>query len=201
VFALGRINTQFFPTTEVPVVTVTVTWSGASAEDVESNILEIMEPELRYLDGIKRVTSRAREGIASIGLEYEHGVDIKEAVRDVETAIKTVTNLPEDADEPEVSQAAFFDRVARIAVTGPVSEKALRFYAKKIRDDLIERGIDKISFTGLRARELQVEIPERELRQIGLTIGDVSNIIANNSRDLPSGQMEGNIEKQLRTLL
>jgi len=99
VFALGRINTQFFPTTEVPVVTVTVTWSGASAEDVESNILEIMEPELRYLDGIKRVTSRAREGIASIGLEYEHGVDIKEAVRDVETAIKTVTNLPEDADE------------------------------------------------------------------------------------------------------
>jgi multidrug efflux pump subunit AcrB len=200
VFALGRINTQFFPTTEVPVVTVTVTWSGASAEDVESNILEIMEPELRYLDGIKRVTSRAREGIASIGLEYEHGVDIKEAVRDVETAIKTVTNLPEDADEPEVSQAAFFDRVARIAVTGPVSEKALRFYAKKIRDDLIERGIDKISFTGLRARELQVEIPERELRQIGLTIGDVSNIIANNSRDLPSGQMEGNIEKQLRTL-
>ena len=43
VFALGRINTQFFPTTEIPVITTTVTWSGASAEDVEANILEVLE--------------------------------------------------------------------------------------------------------------------------------------------------------------
>ena len=63
--SLGRINTQFFPSIEIPVITVSVPWSGASAQDVESNILEILEPELRYLDGVDRLTSRAREGIAS----------------------------------------------------------------------------------------------------------------------------------------
>ncbi|MEL6736624.1 MAG: efflux RND transporter permease subunit, partial [Pseudomonadota bacterium] len=199
-FALTRVNTQFFPTTEIPVVTVTVSWPGASAEDVEANILEILEPEVRFLDGVDRVTSRAREGVASIGLEYEQGSDMKEAQRDVETAVKAVTTLPEDAETPEVTQRAFFDRVARLAVTGPVSETALRIYAKKIRDDLIERGIDKVVFTGMRDRELQVDIPERELRRLGMTVGDVSQIIASNSRDLPSGQMDGSIEKQLRTL-
>ncbi|MEM9676618.1 MAG: efflux RND transporter permease subunit [Pseudomonadota bacterium] len=200
-FALTRVNTQFFPTTEIPVVTVTVSWPGASAEDVEANILEILEPEVRFLDGVDRVTSRAREGVASIGLEYEQGSDMKEAQRDVETAVKAVTTLPEDAETPEVTQRAFFDRVARLAVTGPVSETALRIYAKKIRDDLIERGIDKVVFTGMRDRELQVDVPERELRRLGMTVGDVSQIIASNSRDLPSGQMDGSIEKQLRTLV
>ena len=200
IVALGRINTQFFPTTEIPVVTVTVSWPGASAEDVEANILEVMEPELRYLDGVDRVTSRAREGTASIGLEYVQGWDMKQAQREVETAAKAVTNLPEDSETPVIVQRAFFDRVARLAVTGPVSEKALRFYAKKIRDDLIERGIDKVAFSGMRSRELQVDIPERELRRLDMTVGDVSQIIGANSRDLPSGQMEGSVEKQLRTL-
>ena len=199
--SLGRINTQFFPKIEIPVITVAVTWSGASAEDVESNILEIIEPELRYLDGVDRVTSRAREGTASIGVEYQSGVDLKEALREAETAVKAISTLPEDAETPTVTQATRgFDRVARLALTGPVSEKALRFYGKKIRDDLIERGIDKILFTGLRTRELHVDVPERELRRLDMTVGEISRTISSNSRDLPSGQMEGAVEKQLRTL-
>ena len=199
--SLGRINTQFFPTIEIPVITVSVPWSGASAQDVESNILDILEPELRYLDGVDRLTSSAREGVASIGVEYVNGTDMSEALREVETAVKAISTLPEDSDTPVVRQAGRgFDRVARLAVTGPISETALRFYAKKIRDDLIERGIDKVIFTGLRTRELQVDIHERELRRLGLTIADVSRVIASNSRDLPSGQMKGNVEKQLRTL-
>ena len=201
IMSLGRINTQFFPKIEIPVITVAVSWPGASAEDVETNILEIIEPELRYLDGVDRLTSRAREGIASIGIEYKNGADMREAQREVETAVSAVTTLPEDAEAPTVRRATRgFDRVARLAVTGPFSEQALRFYAKKVRDDLIERGVDKVIFTGLRTRELQVDIPERELRRLGMTVGDVSQMISRNSRDLPSGQMDGAIERQLRTL-
>ena len=201
IFALGRINTQFFPTTEIPVISVAVTWPGASAEDVESNILEIIEPEVRYLDGVDRVTSRAREGVGSIVLEYETGTDMKEALREAETAMNAVTNLPEDSETPTVRHPqGGFDRVARLAVAGPFSEKTLRFYAKKVRDDLIERGIDKVSFTGLRSREMTIDIPESELRRIDMTVQDVSQRVAANSRDLPSGQMEGEVETQLRTV-
>ena len=89
-----------------------------------------------------------------INLVDHIGVDLKEALREAETAVKAVTTLPEDSEQPTVRQSTRgFDRISRLAVTGPVSEHALRFYAKKIRDDLIDRGIDKIDLTGLRTRE------------------------------------------------
>ena len=201
-FGAFRINTQFFPSFDIPVITASVAWPGASAEDVEANVLQIMEPQLRFLDGVERVTSRAREGTASIGLEYAPGSNMSEAVREAETAVKGVTNLPEDAETPVVRQATAtrFDTVASLALTGPVPERALRFYAKKIRDDLLARGIDKVDFLGLRSRELRAVLPERELRRLGLTVADVSRAVTANSRDLPSGQMKGNVEKQLRAV-
>lgn len=199
-FALAKINTQFFPTLEVKTISINVAWSGASAEDVEANILEIMEPELRFLDGVDKTTSYAREGSGSVVLEYKPDTDMQAAVRDAESAVKAITNLPEDSETPKVSQIQFFDRVARLAITGNVPETALRIYAKIIRDDLIARGIDKVSFVGMRDRELRVDLPERELRRLGMNIADVSRTISQNSRDLPSGQVKGEVEKQLRAL-
>lgn len=199
-FALARINTQFFPTIETTTVRVSIPWDGASAEDVERNILAVAEPELRFLDGVKEVTSYAREGSASISLEFEEGTDIDQALADVDTAAKAITNLPEGADEPEVSTSQWFDRVASISIGGDVSEATVRQWAKRIRDDLTERGIDKVTFTGMRDPELKVTIPERELRRLDLTIDQVSRAVAANSRDLPSGNLDGTVERQLRTV-
>ncbi len=200
VFSLGRINTQFFPTLETKSVSITVSWPGASAEDVEANILQIIEPEVRFIDSVDRMRSYAREGSGTISLEFTPEADMQKAVSDVDSAVKVITNLPEDSEAPKVSRFQFFDRVARLALTGDVPEAALRIYAKAIRDDLIARGIDKVSFVGLRDEELQVDVPERELRRLGLAISDVSRMVAGNSRDLPSGQMKGELEQQLRTL-
>ncbi|MEM7068752.1 MAG: efflux RND transporter permease subunit [Pseudomonadota bacterium] len=200
IFALGRINTQFFPTVDREEISITVKWAGASPEDIESNIIELIEPEVRFIDGVDNMVSYAREGSGTIALEFVAGTDIKQALSDVDTAVKTVTNLPEEADSPEVSKRPFFDRIARLSISGEVPESTLRYYAKKIRDDLIERGIDKVSFLGLRDEELQVEISKRELRRLGMSIEDISRVISGNSRDLPSGQLKGNVEKQIRAL-
>ena len=200
VFALARINTQFFPTVETSRVTVSIVWSGASAEDVEQNILAVSEPSLRFIEGVKETNSYAREGSASIALSFNEGYDMQTALRDVEKAAKALNNLPEEADEPEVSTSQFFDRVASVSIAGDVSETVLRTWAKRLRDGLIDAGIEKVDFTGLRDPELQVDIPERELRRTGLTITDVSNAISNNSRDLPSGALDGAVERQLRTV-
>ena len=200
VFSLGRINTQFFPTVDREEISITVKWSGASPEDIESNIIELIEPEVRFIDGVDNMISYAREGSGTISLEFVQGTDMKQAISDVDTAVKTVTNLPEEADTPEVSKRPFFDRIARLSISGDVPESTLRFYAKKIRDDLIDRGIDKVVMLGMRDEELQVEISERELRRLDLSIADVSAAIAGNSRDLPSGQLRGSVEKQIRAL-
>ncbi len=200
IFALGRINTQFFPTVDRESISISVKWAGASPEDVESNIIELIEPEVRFIDGVDNMVSYALEGSGRITLEFIQGSDMKQALSDVDTAVKTVTNLPEEADTPEVSKSPFFDRIAKLSISGNVPESTLRYHAKQIRDDLIDRGIDKVSMLGMRDEELQVEISQRELRRLGISINDVSRAIAGNSRDLPSGQLKGNVEKQIRAL-
>lgn len=200
IFSIGQINTQFFPTVEREAVRVSISWPGASPEDVEKNILELIEPQVRFIDGVDEMVSYAREGAGSINLEFVQGTDMDQAISDVDSAVKTVTNLPEESETPEVSKSPFFDRVANLAIFGDVPEATLRIHAKKIRDDLIERGIDKVDLIGLRDEELQVQISEQELRRLDLSIQDVSDAIERNSRDLPSGQLRGGLEKQIRAL-
>jgi multidrug efflux pump subunit AcrB len=199
-FGVARINTQFFPTVEIKTVTISITWAGASAEDVEANILRIIEPEVRFIDGVDKMQSTAREGIGVVSLEFDPATDMQKATADVDAAVKAIAILPADSEAPRISRVAFFDRVANIAVAGDLPEQTLRHYAKQIRDDLIARGIDKIVMTGLRSEELQVEIPERNLRRLDLAVGDVSRIVASNTRDMPSGRTEGILEQQLRAL-
>ncbi|OCW56407.1 efflux RND transporter permease subunit [Hoeflea olei] len=199
-FSIARINTQFFPTIDRPTISIGVSWSGASAEDVETNILALIEPAVRYVSGVEDMTSTASEGSASLQLEFADGTDMTQAMTDVETAVKTVTTLPEDAEEPTVRRSVFFDMVAKLAVFGDAQEAVKRAWAKRIRDDLIDRGIDKINFTGLRDAEIRVEVPEIELRRLGMKLSDVSEAISANSRDLPSGTVDGAVERQLRTL-
>ncbi len=200
IFSLARINTQFFPSVAVDTIRISVSWPGASAEDVEENVLEIIEPEVRFLDGVKEMNSYAREGSASISLDFQRNADMQKALSDVEAAVAGVSNLPEDAESPEVSFSQWFERVARLAIVGPYSEATLRHYAKVIRDGLVNRGIDRVTFTGLRDEEILVTVAERDLRRLDLTVSDVSSAIAGNSRDLPSGTLDGAISRQVRAL-
>jgi len=199
-FALAKLNTQFFPTLEIPQITVSVAWPGASAEDVEENILDAVEPELRFLDGIDEVRSVAREGAGVITMEFQAGTDMQKAQSDVQQAVDGVTTLPDDSEEPVISRITFFEPVAKISVSGPYTEKELKTYAKQIRDGLLAAGIDKVNFNGARDEEIWVRIREQELRRLGLSLGDIATKIREETRDLPSGILEGDVEMQLRSL-
>lgn len=199
-FFLRQINTQFFPTIDVPAITITVAWSGASAEDVEGAIIESLEPGLRSIGGVEKITSLAREGVAVITLKFKIGTDMQRATSDVEAAVNEVTTLPEEAEKPQITRLLFFEMVTSIAVSGDFSEQALKAYALKIRDDLLRLGVDRVTFQGLRADEIWVEINEENLRRFDLTIDTISKRIKSSSEDLPSGTLSGAVEKQIRSL-
>ncbi len=199
-FATSRLNTQFFPTLEIPAITVTVQWSGASAKDVEENIIDALDPELRFLDDVEKITGIAREGVAVFNIEFFSGADMQKAQSDVEQAVAGVTTLPDAVEEPEIRRVTFYEPVAKIAISGPFSERVLKDYAKQIRDGLLNAGIDRVSFTGARDEEIWATIPEAELRRLGLSVQDVATRLREETRDLPSGTVEGEAEVQLRTL-
>ncbi|HXK54456.1 MAG TPA: efflux RND transporter permease subunit, partial [Hyphomicrobiales bacterium] len=125
VFAMMRMQTQYFPTVEVQRITVTVPWPGASAEDVEANILDAIEPQVRFLDGIKEITAYAREGSGTVLLEFQPDADMQKALSDVETAVDSITTFPDDSEDPRVIHSNWYESIARLAVSGPFSEQAL----------------------------------------------------------------------------
>ena len=197
-FSLSRLNRQFFPNFDVPVINVSVAWPGASAEDTEKSILDVLEPELRFIDSAEKVLSYAREGSATISLEFAPGADMQKAQSDVEQAVGNVTTLPDDSETPKVTRITVFDRIARVTLTGPLSESVLKSYAKKLRDGLLASGIDKVDLSGTRDEEIWIELREADLRRLNISIDEVAQKIRDNTQDQPAGTLDGGSELQLR---
>ena len=199
-FALNKMNTQFFPDFGIDIVSVSVEWPGASAEDVDSNIVQAIEPEVRFLDSVKRVRSSSLEGRATILVEFNAGTDMQSALSDVETAVSTVTTLPEDSEQPEVRKIVRYDSISRLVLSGPVPESSLKQVAKRIRDGLLDRGIDQVDLFGARDEEIWVEIAPETLLELDLTLQNISDRIRETSQDVPSGDTSGAMEMQIRSL-
>lgn len=196
----NNISRQVLPDFSIEKIRITVVWPGASPEDVESNVLEAIEPEIRFLEKVDRVDSVAAEGRAEVIIDFDSGVNISKALTDVESAISRITTFPQDMERPVVSQIVNSDLVCRIEVSGPFPEVALKRHARRIRDDLLDRGLSEIRLLGLRKSEIWVEIPDDALRALDLTIGDVASRIAASSVDMPSGSIEsGSVSRQIRT--
>lgn len=196
--ALTRLNTQFFPSTNIPVISVVVAWPGATADDIQTGILDVLEPEIRFVDGVDTVSSYATDGSVRITLEFKDGTDMQKALADVETRVRNVTTLPTDAERPVVTRLLFYETVAMVAITGPHGEAALQEVAKRLRDRLLSGGIDRVVFQGKRDQEIWVEIPPDTLRQMDLTPRDVSDRIALLSQNQPLGTLEGGAERTMR---
>ena len=199
-WALTRLNTQFFPTFDIEIIGVTVTWTGASAEDMEAAITEPIERELLGLDSVRRMTSSSNRGSAVVVLEYEEGSDIDIALDQVKERVASIRNLPGAADEPVITRVINYEPVARLLVTGRDGQN-LRPIVREIERELIELGIAKVDIFGLPAEEIAIQVPSAALRELDMSLADVARRVAATSVDLPAGSIgRDETTKQLRTL-
>ncbi len=201
-FAVSRLNVQFFPSFNLDVVNVRVEWRGAAAEDVEEGISTPLEQKLKTVSGIKHLTSTSSQGIASISIEFKEGTDPITAVDEVKQVVAQFRNLPQDAETPEVSRVIRYEPIARVLLTG-ASLAELRHLARQYEQDLLGRGIDKVEWLGLPDEEIAITVPGRELERLGMTLDQVAGRLAQTNRDLPAGNLgggdtRGEVQRELR---
>jgi multidrug efflux pump subunit AcrB len=194
-----KMNTQFLPSFGIDVVIVTIEWPGANSEDIDKNIVQLMEPEVRFIDSVKRVRSTSTEGLASLFIEFEAKTDMPSALSNVEAAVSRITTLPVETLKPNIRRIIRYETITKLIVSGQVSEVALKAYAMSFRDNLLDRGIDRIELFGSRNPEIWVEAQEATLRRLDLTLGDISKKISETSVDVPSGNI-GKGLRQVRSL-
>lgn len=200
IVGLSRLNTQFFPDFGIDWIQISVIWPGASADDAEASIVQAIEPEVRFLDDVKRVRAEAREGVGNVYVEFNPGADMQTALAMVENAVARITTLPEDAERPVVQRITRYDTISRLILAGPYPEASLKAMAKRMREDLLDRGVDRVTMFGARDEEIWVEVEPETLLQLDLTLAEIAARIQQTSQDIPSGETTGAIEAQIRAL-
>ncbi|MEY8802336.1 efflux RND transporter permease subunit [Leisingera sp. XS_AS12] len=189
--AIPNMRAQFFPDVIVESVTVSVEWEGAGPEDVDSAIVQVLEPVLLAVDGVEETTSTSREGSATLTLEFEPGTDMGQAADDVQSAVDGVTTLPEEAEEPSVRRGAWRDRVTDVVISGPVAPGQLGQFADELVVRLFEAGVTRTTIRGVAAPETIVEVPTASLITHDITMREIADAIAAEVDADPAGDISG----------
>ena len=185
--ALQKLNIQFFPNFELDRISINTTWSGASAEDTEAGITIPLEQRLRSINRLKEMTSTSAGGSSAISLEFDENTDMSFALNEVKKQVDDFNNLPEGAEEPQVTQLLHYESVARLLISGPTHIEELRTLARRFEQELASAGIDKIDIAGLPQQQLIIELAAEQLQRLDLGLDELARRIDADSQDLPAG--------------
>ncbi len=194
VFSLVNISLDRFPKFDANVVMVMSSYPGASAEDIETNLTKVLENSLNGVSDLKNLTSTSKENISLITLEFIEGVDIDVATNDVRDKLDMVNSvLPDGASLPVIFKFSADDMPIMImAATAQESYQALdKILDEKVATPLARvSGVGTVSIAGAPQREIQVYCDPNKLEAYGLTVAGISQIIASENRNVPSGTID-----------
>ncbi|GFE52227.1 multidrug transporter AcrB [Roseobacter cerasinus] len=190
-FAMPNMRAQFFPDATFDRITVTTAWKRASSDDVDSAIVQLMEPELMRVEGVTRSTSQARPGRSVITLEFEPNWDMSRAADEVQDAVDAITDLPEGAEDPRVRRSVRRDQVTNVVIAGPVSPEQLVLYGDELVQRLFAKGVTRTTLLGFAAPQITVEVPSAQLIAHDVTMAEISAAIAAEVDNAPAGSVTG----------
>lgn len=186
-----RIQKEVFPQFQLDVVEISVGYPGAAPAEVEQGILLPIEEAVKGVQGIREMTSEAREGSGSVTLELVAGSDRIKAFQEIDQAVNRIRTFPEDIEAPEVRLQARQREVMSVGIYGDVDIWTLRGLAERFRDQLIgDPDITQVEINNVPDYVTHVEISRHTLREYGLTLSQVAQLIADSSRDIPAGDIE-----------
>jgi len=188
---LPSIKQEVFPEFSLDLSVVTVPYPGASPKEVEQGIVLAVEEAVRGLDGVKRVSSTAYQGMGSIIVEPLLGTDPDRLLADVKTAVDRIQSFPEEAENPRVSLFATRQQVISLVLYGNVDQRTLHLLAEEVRTDLLaDPDITQVELKGLPPLEISIEVSNATQQALGLTLQDIARQIQASSLELPAGALK-----------
>ena len=183
-----NISKDVFPDFELDLVSISLIYPGASPEEVERGTILAVEEAIQDIEGIKEITSTAREGSGTVTVEIIEGEDVSEIAQEIKNAVDRISSFPDDAEDPRVTVPSRKRYVVSLALYGDQPEAVLREMAEMVRDRLLmDPEISQVELSGIREYEISIEIPQNVLRTYGLTLNEVAAIVRRASVEVPGG--------------
>jgi len=191
IISIFNIKQEVFPEFDLDIVSVTVPYPGASPEEVEQGIILAVEEAVRGIDGVKKVTSNAREGAGTVTVELLINANRQKTYQEIKQEVDRITTFPEESEKSQVVLVSRKRQVLTSVLYGDVSAKVLRELAEQFRDRLLQDpNITQIDMYGIKPLEISISIPKATLREYNLTLADVANQIARSALELPGGSVK-----------
>jgi multidrug efflux pump len=191
--AVVRIGVSQFPDVDNPTVSVSVSWPGASPEDVESGIVNALEDAMSQVTGVLSLTSSAKTGSARVTATFDLARNIDLALQDTQAKVAGVQrSLPASAQAPVVSKSNPDDQpILTVGVSGPFPRQLLADIARYQVEDMLETvpGVGQIQTMGYLDRNVRIWVDADKLVATGTTITDVVSAIQKQHVSMPGGQM------------
>jgi len=193
-----------YPDTSSPVVSISASYPGASAEVVETQVTQLLEDQINGIEGIASITSSSRDGSASVSVEFNVGYDIEVGANDIREKISRITQaLPEDVDPPQISKA---DNDSRPIQYLNLRSTQLNFlelndYANRFLVDqfAIIDGVANVQINGNGGYAMRIWLDRQALAARQLTVTDVASALRRENIEVPAGRIEStNMELTVR---
>lgn len=190
IYAGTHMKMETMPDLNIPVVSISTGYQGATPDDIDNKITQPIEEKVRNLPGVQNVSSTSSSGMSSVQVEYDYNKDMDKAVSDVKEAIDQIS-LPDNAQKPNVLKADFNAfPVYSISVTG--QNQSLATLTDKVEKDLVPAiegvgGVSSVTTSGQQIKDIQIAFKSDQLKKYGLSQDTVTGLIKNNNVSSPLG--------------
>ncbi len=186
------IRKESAPEVEVPIGIVATALPGASAAEVESLVTNKIEKQLASLSDVDTITSSSGDGFSMVTVQYVASADIDASIQKLKDEVdKVKPELPEEANDPSVSNVNFSDQpVVIVSVSADLPFGQFSALGDTLKDELQAiTGVSRVEVQGARPRETQVIVRKEDLARYNITMNDVSSAIRAANAALPAGKI------------
>ncbi|WP_046243283.1 efflux RND transporter permease subunit [Hymenobacter terrenus] len=195
-----------YPSVDPPIITVQTSYTGASADVIQSQITEPLEEGINGIAGIRNLSSTSRDGASTITVEFDLAVDLEAAANDVRDKVSSAQGrLPRDVDPPIVSKANADSSPIILSYLSSSSRTLLELtdYANNVLKERLQTipGVSEIRVWGERKYSMRLWLDPAKMAALGISPVDVQQALARENVELPSGAVQGqSTQLSLRTM-
>lgn len=189
-----NLNYNLLPKIEIPTVSVSTLYPGASAEEVQTTVTKKLEDAFSSVEGLDQISSISQESASIITISFKSGTDIDKAERDVQRKADQVMNdLPDNAERPLINKVNLEETpVIKAGVTADMAPRDLYDLVDNQLKPILQNvpGVGQVNVIGGDEREIQININQQKLHSFGLSIVQVTQAINNANLSFPAGSIE-----------
>ncbi|WP_375661956.1 efflux RND transporter permease subunit [Bartonella sp. OC16QHHD] len=189
-----NVDVRELPDVDTPVTTIVTMFSGASAETIDREVTKIIEDAVSRVSGVKTISSTSSFGRSRVKINFNVGVDLNVAASDIRDALSRVTySLPKDADLPLIIKAdSNAAAMMYLVVTSPTM--SVDDLTTIVNDQIVDAisavdGVGDVQVDSARTKIFQIDIDQAKLASYGLTVADISRVLADMTTDVPVGSL------------